>query len=228
MHEALVVVDLQTDFCPGGALAVPGGDAIVPLVNRLLEDAAVRVLTADWHPPGHRSFAAAHAGKRPFDRGFVGGVEQVLWPEHCVQGTDGAAFHPRLRADLADMILRKGFRPGLDSYSAFFENDRKTRVGLDALLREAGVREIVLAGLYSAPISFSFPPAFMREARLRIAAEWREPDLIAVRDMIAAGTLSLDGLITHRRDATAAPEAYRTAFGDPACLKMILDWRQTS
>ena len=100
---------------------------------------------------------------------------------------------------------------------------------IDTLVqRLAPQGEIVLAGFYSAPISFSFPPAFMREARLRIAAEWREPDLIAVRDMIAAGTLSLDGLITHRRDATAAPEAYRTAFGDPACLKMILDWRQTS
>lgn len=147
MHEALVVVDLQTDFCPGGALAVPGGDAIVPLVNRLLEDAAVRVLTADWHPPGHRSFAAAHAGKRPFDRGFVGGVEQVLWPEHCVQGTDGAAFHPLLRVDLADMILRKGFRPGLDSYSAFFENDRITPTGLEGYLTSRGVDAVALVGL---------------------------------------------------------------------------------
>jgi len=147
VHEALVVVDLQTDFCPGGALAVPDGDAIVPLVNRLLGDAAVRVLTADWHPPGHRSFAAAHAGKRPFDRGFVGGVEQVLWPEHCVQGTDGAAFHPRLRADLADMILRKGFRPGLDSYSAFFENDRITPTGLEGYLTSRGVDAVALVGL---------------------------------------------------------------------------------
>lgn len=147
MHEALVVVDLQTDFCPGGALAVPGGDAIVPLVNRLLEDAAVRVLTADWHPPGHRSFAAAHAGTRPFDRGFVGGVEQVLWPEHCVQGTDGAAFHPLLRVDLADMILRKGFRPGLDSYSAFFENDRITPTGLEGYLTSRGVDAVALVGL---------------------------------------------------------------------------------
>lgn len=147
MHEALVVVDLQTDFCPGGALAVADGDAIVPLVNRLLGDAAVRVLTADWHPPGHRSFAAAHAGKRAFDRGFVGGVEQVLWPEHCVQGTDGAAFHPRLRADLADMILRKGFRPGLDSYSAFFENDRITPTGLEGYLTSRGVDAVALVGL---------------------------------------------------------------------------------
>ncbi|MFM7077658.1 MAG: bifunctional nicotinamidase/pyrazinamidase [Planctomycetaceae bacterium] len=147
MHEALVVVDLQTDFCPGGALAVPDGDAIVPLVNRLLGDAAVRVLTADWHPPGHRSFAAAHAGKRAFDRGFVGGVEQVLWPEHCVQGTDGAAFHPRLHAEAADMILRKGFRPGLDSYSAFFENDRITPTGLEGYLESRGVDAVALVGL---------------------------------------------------------------------------------
>lgn len=147
MLEALVVVDLQNDFCPGGALPVPDGDAIVPLVNRLLEAAAVRVLTADWHPPGHRSFAAAHAAKRPFDRGFVGGVEQVLWPEHCLQGTNGAAFHPALRADLADMILRKGFRTGLDSYSAFFENDRVTPTGLEGYLTSRGVDGVTLVGL---------------------------------------------------------------------------------
>jgi nicotinamidase/pyrazinamidase len=107
----------------------------------------VRVLTADWHPPGHRSFAAAHPGKRPFDRGFVGGVEQVLWPEHCVQGTDGAAFHPALRTDLADIILRKGFQPGLDSYSAFFENDRITPTGLEGYLKSRGVDAVVLVGL---------------------------------------------------------------------------------
>lgn len=145
--EALVVVDLQNDFCPGGALAVPDGDAIVPLVNRLLVAASVRVLTADWHPPAHRSFAAAHAGKRPFDRGFVGGVEQVVWPEHCVQVSRGADFHPSLRVDLADMILRKGFRTGLDSFSAFFENDRVTPTGLDGYLRSRGVDAVALVGL---------------------------------------------------------------------------------
>ena len=147
MTEALVVVDLQNDFCPGGALPVADGDAIVPLVNRLLERAAVRVLTADWHPPSHRSFASRHRGKRPFERGLVGGTEQVLWPDHCVQGAAGAAFHPGLRVDLADMILRKGFREGIDSYSAFFENDRVTPTGLDGYLRCRGVDAVALVGL---------------------------------------------------------------------------------
>lgn len=147
MTEALVVVDLQNDFCPGGALAVPEGDAIVPLVNRLLETAAVRVLTADWHPRGHGSFAANRPGARPFGVGLVGGIEQTLWPVHCVQGTPGAGFHPGLRADLADVILRKGFRPGVDSYSAFFENDRATATGLDGYLRGRGVKAVALAGL---------------------------------------------------------------------------------
>lgn len=147
MTEALVVIDLQNDFCPGGALPVPDGDAIVPRVNRLLARGGVRVLTQDWHPPLHRSFAARHAGAEPFGRGLVGGIEQVLWPVHCVQGTPGADFHPGLRADLADMILRKGFREGIDSYSAFFENDRVTPTGLDGYLRSRGVDSVALVGL---------------------------------------------------------------------------------
>lgn len=147
MTEALVVVDLQNDFCPGGALPVPGGDGIVGPVNRLLESAAVRVLTADWHPPGHLSFAASHPGAEPFGRGVVGGRSQTLWPVHCVQGSVGADFHPELRADLADVILRKGFRAGVDSYSAFFENDRTTSTGLDGYLRSRGVGALALVGL---------------------------------------------------------------------------------
>lgn len=147
MTEAVVVVDLQNDFCPGGALAVPDGDAIVPVVNRLLEEAAVRVLTADWHPRDHRSFACHHPGRAPFDRGLVGDIDQVLWPIHCVQGTGGADFHPSLRTDLADVILRKGFRSGVDSYSAFFENDRSTPTGLDGYLRARGVGAVALVGL---------------------------------------------------------------------------------
>jgi len=147
MTEALVVVDLQNDFCPGGALPVADGDAIVPLVNRLLERADVRVLTADWHPASHRSFASRHPGKRPFGRGLVGCIEQVLWPDHCVQGTAGADFHPALRVDLAELILRKGFREEIDSYSAFFENDRLTPTGLDGYLRARGVGAVALAGL---------------------------------------------------------------------------------
>lgn len=147
MTEALVVIDLQNDFCPGGALAVPEGDAVVPLVNRLLESAAVRVLTADWHPQGHGSFAANHRGAEPFDTGRLGDVEQTLWPVHCVQGTRGADFHPALRTDLADVILRKGFRSGVDSYSAFFENDRSTPTGLEGYLRSRGVDAVALVGL---------------------------------------------------------------------------------
>ena len=122
--EALLVVDVQNDFCTGGALAVPGGEAVVPGINRLWDGYACKVLTQDWHPPGHASFASSHEGKQPFDTGRLDYGEQVLWPDHCVQGTPGAAFHPDLRTDGADLVLRKGFRPGIDSYSAFFENDR--------------------------------------------------------------------------------------------------------
>lgn len=147
LTEALVVVDLQNDFCPGGALAVHDGDAIVPLVNRLLERSAVRVLTQDWHPIGHPSFAASHPGAAPGDRAMVGGVEQTVWPVHCVQGTPGAMFHPGLDADRADVVVRKGFRPDMDSYSAFFENDRTTPSGLDGYLRSRGVRGVAIVGL---------------------------------------------------------------------------------
>ena len=147
MTEALIVVDLQNDFCPGGALPVVNGDDIVPLVNRLLAQAKVRILTQDWHPPQHGSFAVNHPAAHPFDRGMVGGVEQVLWPVHCVQGTNGAEFHPGLDSDRADLILRKGGNGALDSYSAFFENDRVTPTGLDGYLRSRGVDAVALVGL---------------------------------------------------------------------------------
>ncbi len=145
--EALLVVDVQNDFCTGGALAVPGGEAVVPGINRLWDGYACKVLTQDWHPPGHASFASSHAGKQPFDTGLLDYGEQVLWPDHCVQGTPGAAFHADLRTDGADLVLRKGFRPGIDSYSAFFENDRETPTGLAGYLRERGVGRVVLTGL---------------------------------------------------------------------------------
>ena len=145
--EALLVVDVQNDFCTGGALAVPGGEAVVPGINRLWEGYACKVLTQDWHPPGHASFASSHEGKQPFDTGRLDYGEQVLWPDHCVQGTPGAAFHPELRTDGADLVLRKGFRPGIDSYSAFFENDRTTPTGLAGYLRERGVERVLLTGL---------------------------------------------------------------------------------
>ena len=145
--EALLVVDVQNDFCTDGALAVPGGEAVVPGINRLWDGYACKVLTQDWHPPGHASFASSHEGKQPFDTGRLDYGEQVLWPDHCVQGTPGAAFHPDLRTDGADLVLRKGFRPGIDSYSAFFENDRSTPTGLAGYLRERGVGRVVLTGL---------------------------------------------------------------------------------
>jgi nicotinamidase/pyrazinamidase len=144
---ALIVIDVQTDFCPGGALAVAGGDAVVPVVNALMDRFAVRVLTQDWHPADHRSFAANHPGAAPYSVTQMPYGPQVLWPTHCVQGTDGAGFHPDLRTDRADLILRKGFRPGIDSYSAFFENDRTTPTGLEGYLRGRGVQTVVLAGL---------------------------------------------------------------------------------
>lgn len=144
---ALIAIDVQRDFCPGGALAVGDGDAVVPVVNALLDQFAVRVLTQDWHPADHQSFAANHQGTEPYSMTQMPYGPQVLWPVHCVQGTGGAAFHPDLHTDRADLILRKGFRPGIDSYSAFFENDRATPTGLEGYLRARGVSALVMAGL---------------------------------------------------------------------------------
>jgi len=145
--DLLIVVDVQNDFCPGGALAVPEGDAVVPVINRLATRFAHRVLTQDWHPAGHSSFAAAHHGKAPFETTEMTYGTQVLWPDHCVQGTEGAAFHPDLHVDGADLIIRKGFRSAVDSYSAFFENDRSTPTGLAGYLRDRGFESVVLVGL---------------------------------------------------------------------------------
>jgi nicotinamidase/pyrazinamidase len=145
--EALIVIDLQNDFCPGGALAVTGGDGIVPRVNVLLQDFAVRVLTQDWHPQDHRSFASSHPGAAAFSMTDMPYGPQVLWPRHCVQGTHGAAFHAGLNADAAQLVLRKGFHPDIDSYSAFHENDRTTPTGLDGYLRSRGVTSVTLVGL---------------------------------------------------------------------------------
>jgi nicotinamidase/pyrazinamidase len=143
----LLVVDLQRDFCPGGALSVPAGDEIVPIVNRLIKRFDHVVATQDWHVPGHVSFASTHEGKMPYDTVMVNGIEQMLWPDHCVQGSTGAAFHPDLDVDNLQLILRKGFRADLDSYSAFYENDRKTPTGLKSFLKEIGVKSIWLCGL---------------------------------------------------------------------------------
>jgi nicotinamidase/pyrazinamidase len=143
----LVVIDVQNDFCPGGALAVPDGDAVVPVINRLAPHFAHIVMTQDWHPPGHLSFASSHAGRKPFETTRAAYGPQVLWPDHCVQGTRGAAFHDRLALGRCELILRKGFRREIDSYSAFFENDRTTPTGLGGYLAERGLRRLWLVGL---------------------------------------------------------------------------------
>jgi nicotinamidase/pyrazinamidase len=145
--EALVVIDVQNDFCPGGALAVAGGDEIIPRVNALMGDFAVVVLTQDWHPADHASFAANHPGAAPFSLTTMPYGPQVLWPSHCVQGTMGAAFHPGLRTDPAQLVIRKGFRAAIDSYSAFFENDQTTPTGLEGYLRNRGITGVTLVGL---------------------------------------------------------------------------------
>ena len=145
--DVLLVVDVQNDFCPGGKLAVPHGDEVVALINRLGARFAHVVLTQDWHPAGHSSFASAHAGKTPFETTAASYGPQVLWPDHCVQDTDGAALHPALRLPHAELIVRKGFRPAIDSYSAFFENDHRTPTGLSGYLRERGFTRVFLAGL---------------------------------------------------------------------------------
>lgn len=147
MSHALIVIDVQNDFCPGGALVVPDGDGIVSGINALMSEAEAVILTQDWHPAGHASFASSHSGAAPYDMTEMPYGPQVLWPDHCVQGSPGAAFHPDLDADRADMIVRKGFRPGIDSYSAFFENDRTTPTGLDGYLRTRGIDTLTLVGL---------------------------------------------------------------------------------
>ncbi|MCV2877227.1 bifunctional nicotinamidase/pyrazinamidase [Sedimentimonas flavescens] len=145
--EALIVIDVQNDFCPGGALAVTGGDEIIPRINALMQEFPVTVLTQDWHPEEHSSFAAMHDGKSPFETIEMPYGPQTLWPAHCVWGSKGAAFHPRLAIDPADLIIRKGFRPEIDSYSAFFENDHATPTGLAGYLRERGITDLTFVGL---------------------------------------------------------------------------------
>jgi nicotinamidase/pyrazinamidase len=145
--DVLLVIDVQNDFCAGGTLAVKDGDAVVPVVNRLTGHFGHIVLTQDWHPSGHSSFATSHPGSHPFETIVVPYGQQTLWPDHCVQGTPGAAFHPQLAIERAELVIRKGFRPEIDSYSAFYENDRRTPTGLTGYLRERGLQRIFLAGL---------------------------------------------------------------------------------
>ncbi|SDE12451.1 bifunctional nicotinamidase/pyrazinamidase [Ruegeria marina] len=180
MTQALIVIDVQNDFCPGGALAVPDGDVIVPLINEMMGDFDSVILTQDWHPAGHLSFASSHPGKAAFDLVDMPYGPQVLWPDHCVQGTRGAAFHPDLRTD-ADLIIRKGFRRGIDSYSGFFENDRTTPTGLEGYLRNRGIDRLTLVGLAT---DFCVHYSAVDAARLGFAVEVR---------MSACRAIDLDG-----------------------------------
>lgn len=145
--KALIVIDQQNDFCPGGALAVPEGDKIVQGINALMPEFDAVILTQDWHPAGHSSFASSHDGKNPYDLIDMPYGPQVLWPDHCIQGSMGAKFHMELQQDRADLIIRKGYNPAIDSYSAFFENDHKTATGLEGYLRTRGITELTMVGL---------------------------------------------------------------------------------
>lgn len=147
MTQALIVIDVQNDFCPNGALAIPKGDLIVPGINQKMDIFDTVVLTQDWHPEGHSSFASSHPGKAPFDMVEMDYGPQVLWPEHCVQGSHGAAFHDALNITRANLILRKGLASAIDSYSAFFENDQRTPTGLEGYLRTREVTDLTLVGL---------------------------------------------------------------------------------
>jgi nicotinamidase/pyrazinamidase len=146
-NDLLLIIDVQCDFCSGGKLAVADGDAVVPVINRLAKRFQHVALTQDWHPPSHSSFATSHPGSAPFDIVSMPYGQQTLWPDHCVQGTPGAAFHPQLATERAELVIRKGFRPEIDSYSAFYENDRRTPTGLAGCLRERGLQRIFLTGL---------------------------------------------------------------------------------
>ncbi|MDJ0957454.1 MAG: bifunctional nicotinamidase/pyrazinamidase [Arenicellales bacterium] len=145
--DCLIVIDVQNDFCPGGALEVPHGDEVVPVINSLLGKFAHEVMTQDWHPADHFSFASNHPGKSPFETTELDYGEQVLWPDHCVQGSYGAEFHPELKTTGAEMSLRKGYMKNIDSYSAFYENDRKTPTGLTGYLNSRGFQRVFLTGL---------------------------------------------------------------------------------
>ena len=193
MTHALLVIDIQADFCPGGALAVPQGDEIVTGVNALMRDFTEVVLTQDWHPEGHSSFATAHPGKAPFETVEMDYGTQVLWPDHCVQGSAGAAFHPALAIDRAKIVIRKGGNPRIDSYSAFFENDRTTPTGLHGYLKERGVTTLTLVGL---ALDFCVCYSALDAARLGYAVTVR-------RDLACA--IDLDG------SRAAAERAMRAA-----------------
>ena len=190
---AFLAIDIQNDFCPGGALAVPDGDRIVTLVNRLFPRFPIRILTQDWHPANHQSFASNNPGGTAFSTVEKPYGTQVLWPDHCIQNTHGSAFHPELETRYAHAVIRKGFRPEIDSYSAFFENDDRTPTGLHGYLTELGVSKVVLSGLAT---DFCVGDSAMDAARLGYS-------VTVIEDACKAIDLdgSLDVARTRMRDA---------------------------
>jgi nicotinamidase/pyrazinamidase len=190
--DVLLVVDIQNDFCPGGKLAVPGGHDVVPHINRTAQRFKHVVLTQDWHPPGHLSFASSHGGRQPFETIEVDYGAQILWPDHCVQGTRGAQFHDDLSIPHAGLVLRKGFRSAIDSYSAFYENDRKTPTGLAGYLRERGLTRVFVAGL-----AFDFCVRYSAED-----AHHEEFTVVVIED--ACRGIDMDGSVAATRRNLAA------------------------
>jgi nicotinamidase/pyrazinamidase len=191
-NGALIVIDMQNDFCPGGKLAVAGGDEVIPRINALMQEFPVVVLTQDWHPPNHASFAPNHEGAAPFSVIEMPYGPQTLWPDHCIWGTEGARLHPELHTDPADLIIRKGFRAGIDSYSAFFENDKTTRTGLDGYLRDRGVTELTFVGL---ALDFCVAWSALDAARLGFTTRVLEG---------ACRAIDLDGSLHNARQAMIA------------------------
>ncbi|WP_282603547.1 bifunctional nicotinamidase/pyrazinamidase [Paracoccus sp. PARArs4] len=189
MSEALIVIDMQKDFCPGGALAVTDGDAVVGPINAMMADFDAVILTQDWHPADHASFAGNHAGGQPFATVQMPYGPQVLWPAHCVIGTGGADFHPDLDIDRADLVIRKGFRSRIDSYSAFYENDHQTPTGLAGYLRDRGIAKLAFVGLAH---DFCVAWSAMDAARLGFEARVIEA---------ACRAIDLDGSLAAARDA---------------------------
>lgn len=201
--RALIVVDVQYDFLPGGALAVPQGDQVIPIINRMMDHFQLVVATQDWHPNGHSSFASSHSGRRPFDTVTISGEPQTLWPDHCVQGSHGAMLSSELRQEPVELIIRKGADPTVDSYSAFYDNLRQRPTGLAGYLRERGIREIWVAGLaadycafYSAMdgASEGFTVVFVEDATRPISQEGllRAKEAMAARGIRVVSWNSMD------------------------------------
>ena len=187
--HALLVIDMQVDFCPGGALAVPGGDALVRGINAAMDGFAAVILTQDWHPAGHSSFASSHPDKAPMETIEMPYGPQVLWPDHCIQGSDGAGFAPGLRTD-GDLIIRKGHNPAIDSYSAFFENDHTTPTGLEGYLRTRGISDLTLVGL---ALDFCVNFSALDAARLGFGVTVRT-DLSAAIDLQGSRAAALESM----------------------------------